>query len=147
MSFFDPTSNTRTTLYAGELHKRGKVNQAWKRRWFVLTKTFELEYYESKNKFNDGTKNVLGSIDLLQIQKIEISHFKDIELSSIPKYIKIINDEKIKDNRSFLIYLTTAKRVYKLSANNNIAFIEGLQYLHKQLYENIICESFLEKKK
>uniref|UniRef100_A0A7S2RNJ2 PH domain-containing protein n=1 Tax=Mucochytrium quahogii TaxID=96639 RepID=A0A7S2RNJ2_9STRA len=52
----------------GYLMKKGVVNQAYKKRWFVLT-TRSLQYYESESTSGDNAK---GVIELISISKVDV---------------------------------------------------------------------------
>ena len=140
-------SASSVRLCEGALYKRGKVNKSWKSRWFVMNMNFELNYFESKGKSEETfivNRNVLGTIDLLQVEKIEVSLIGDISHDQIPKYIKVLANDK--DDRSFLIHLVTNNRTYKLSANDSASFLKWLEFFHEYLYGGVLFESMLEKK-
>ena len=148
-------SSQHNRIYEGILFKRGKVNKAWKQRWFVMTGEFKLNYYETEKLsletfIVNNDRNVLGSIDLLQIEKIEVSLIKELDLEQIPKYIKVAKTESEnndnKHDRFYLIHLVTSNRTYKLSANDSESFVKWLKYLFKYLYDGILFESYLDKK-
>ena len=142
-------SASSVRLCEGELYKRGKVNKSWKCRWFVMNMNFELNYFESKWKSEEtlsvnNNSNSLGKINLLQVQKIQVSLIGDTLNDQIPKYIKILANAK--SDRSLLIYLITNNRKYTLSANDSAAFLKWLKYFHEYLYGGVLFESMLEKK-
>ncbi len=124
------------------------MNTAWKQRWFELSSTFQLKYYETKKSKGNINGNALGIIFLNQIERIEVSLVDQVTLSKLPKYIKVLNtnDNYFKYNRSYLIDLITPNRTYKLSANDSQSFLKWIQYFHRYLYDQVIFESFLETK-
>merc|ERR1719295_2402510 len=90
-----------TVLFQGALHKRGHVHRSWKERWFVLSSDFKLRYYESQSKSEQTftekqDRNVLGTIDSVDIERIEVAALLDTDKSQIPKTIT----EKKKDSDS-----------------------------------------------
>ena len=166
-----PTPSKFEILYQGALHKRGQVHRTWKQRWFVLQSDFKLRYYESKTKSEETfidkpDRNVLGAIDALQIERIEVSALLDTDKSRIPKSIKLADkkghdkehDEALpsmqtsmistasSSSRSLLISLVTSSRTYKLSAEDTHSFVEWLRNLDRYLYGGVVFESFLDKK-
>mmetsp|Transcript_41731 Transcript_41731/g.67118 ORF Transcript_41731/g.67118 Transcript_41731/m.67118 type:complete len:445 (-) Transcript_41731:253-1587(-) len=136
-------------LYEGALLKRGKVNKSWKERWFVLTMQSRLNYYES-HKLSQQTftvnndRNILGSIDLLTVERIQVSLIQNMDKKRIPKYIQVLDNDK--DDRSYLMHLVTSSRTYKLSANDGDSLLKWLHTLHQHLYQGIKYEGSLEKK-
>ena len=115
---------------------------------------------------------MLGTIDSVDIERIEVAALLDTDKSQIPKTIKMadkkgahgadkkadhheeeplppsptIRHKHSESSRSLLIYLVTSSRTYKLSASNSNSFVEWLQNLDRYLYGEVILESFLDKK-
>eukprot|EP01084_Bolivina_argentea_P148469 259550_1 len=153
-----PFMPTSVRLHEGLLFKRGKVNKSWKLRFFVMNRAFKLNYYETKRKSIEtftvnNDRNVLGTIDMLQIEKIEVSSLGSTTFASIPKYIQIAKPNAMeKQNssnsmqRSYFIDLVTANRTYRLSANDSTSFLNWLECFHKFLYSGLQFESYLDKK-
>jgi len=162
-------SDERTVIYQGTLHKRGHVHRAWKERWFVLSSDFKLRYFESRSKSEQSAADhVLGTIDLLHIERVEVSALLDLDRSLIPKYFVNLDRDKgsvqkgkddalpsgstsmlqkySESRRCLLMNLVTASRSYKVSASSSESLVEWLRNLDRYLYGGVVMESFLEKK-
>ena len=163
-----PVNFASAKWHQGVLWKRGKVNKSGKERWFVLTNSFKLLYYESQAKAEEtfivkNDRNVLGVIDLLQVEKVEVSRLKQTDKAALPKYIRVADDkahsvsvfndddhdDKDKDSeRAFLMELALLKspRTYRLSAVSSAALLSWLSPLSLCLFGGVLFESFLLKK-
>eukprot|EP01084_Bolivina_argentea_P276006 470828_1 len=59
------------TVYAGVLNKKGQVNKAWKKRWFVLYADRKLAYYASQNDVVN-CKDPINYIDLSKVTQVRV---------------------------------------------------------------------------
>ena len=133
-----------SAITQGTLFKRGHVNTSWKQRWFKLTSDAELKYYETKTK---PSSKPYGNINLLEVERMEVSHTQNVPQMSIPAYAHIrTRDINENESRSFIIYLVTEVRTWILSADSKESFMKWVGYLHRCLYEQIVFESLMKLK-
>jgi len=143
MTYFD-----KSKTFEGKLNKRGKINKAWKERWFVLDE-FEqtLEYYQTKQ---DAIKhsNLCGSIDISLILRIEVISHSQRRLLSKNKTILskfLIENDKIKSNQPYSFQLVISNRTFIFSALESKTYIGWLHELTRVIYGGIVYEGWLHK--
>ena len=119
----------------GKLYKRGKINKAWKERWFVLDEYEQkMEYYPNKEDAINHT-HLCGTIDLSLVERIEmISNIDQIKLSEtellkqnqtiLSKFI--LTNEKAKSNKPYSFQLVMKSRTYIFSAGDSKTYISWL---------------------
>ena len=130
MTYFD-----KSKTFEGKLRKRGKINKAWKERWFVLDEYEQkMEYYPNKQDAIDHT-HLCGTIDISMVERIEmISNIDQIKLSEtdllkqnqtiLSKFI--LTNQKSKSNQSYSFQLVMKSRTYIFSANDPKSYIAWL---------------------
>eukprot|EP01083_Nonionella_stella_P154805 499277_1 len=90
------TDNDGTLI--GKLFKRGKINKAWKTRYFIqfigsrLLKT--IRYYQNETDLNES-KNEKGQIDLTAICRVELNTSATLD-AKLLKHV-VFNDKLISD--------------------------------------------------
>eukprot|EP01084_Bolivina_argentea_P255283 429335_1 len=135
-------------IHTGCLFKRGNITKSWKSRYFALTDQFSLKYFESLKKATESemkcnNKNVLGTIELSDIQSIQVALIGNNKNNKIPKYVTILKEYKIdKNERSFIIHLCEKKRTHVISADNFSSFMNWLQLFYRYIYGGILYESY-----
>ena len=130
--------------FAGTLYKRGKINRAFKERWFMVSRSTQLmEYYECSEKAGSKS-NCLGTIDLALIQKISVmttnSQYDNDELPAFISYTETSSEKK-----SFSFSMASPHRTFILAALSEQELLEWLQYLSLCLYGGVIKEDFVKK--
>lgn len=136
---------------SGYLHKKGKINKGWKRRWCTLDiNTQVLNYYELKE-----VQYLCGTIEMSSVEKIEVLHFSDenanynqfsVEfIKLLPKYI-YYNTRCMSDfARTFQLTLNKTNRKYVFYADTHETFLKWIHLLQKCVYGGIVCEAYLHK--
>eukprot|EP01083_Nonionella_stella_P168240 567423_1 len=129
---------------SGKLFKKGKINKAWKTRYFMGSRLSQtIRYYENGTDLNESKKEK-GQIDLTAICKIELNTSATLDA----KFLKhvVFNDELTSD-KPYTFHLVSAHRTYVLAAQNKAQLIEWLNFLYLCLYSGKVIKSgFLEKK-
>eukprot|EP01084_Bolivina_argentea_P304901 526668_1 len=130
--------------YSGKLFKRGKINKAWKTRYFMVHRAEQRIKYYAKEKAATQKKEASGTIDLSNITKIEVATKHDLELiQQLPQYI--VHNNKLKSKKDFTFHLCSEKRTYSFAALNENDFFEWLNYLKSCIYGGVIKQGFLNK--
>ena len=132
--------------FSGKLFKKGKINKAWKERYFICYRNEQrMDYYQNE-KDAKQKQNVSGSIDLTVIAKVElITENYDFDLmKQMPKYILETN-EKDQSDKDFTFLLISNKRTFILAATDKNELIQWLKYLSSCLYGDVVKEGWMKK--
>ena len=86
----------KTQIYEGILYKQGKINTAWKERFFVLYSDRTLAYFKSEEAWDKG-KPLISYIDLSLTRSIAPTNKKVNNAESVEKQMK-----KVKSRRGSL---------------------------------------------
>eukprot|EP01083_Nonionella_stella_P116245 345252_1 len=129
---------------SGKLFKKGKINKAWKTRYFMGSRLSQtIRYYENGTDLNESKKEK-GQIDLTAICKIELNTSATLD-AKLLKHV-VFNDKLISD-KPHTFHLILAHRTYVLAAQNKAQLIEWLNFLYLCLYSGQVIKSgFLQMK-
>ena len=130
----------------GKLKKRGKINTAWKRRWFelsFLSNGLTLSYYQSKQN-----KKLCGRIEVANIYQIQAIDYNADEFKddyTIPQHITLRESTQSEsDYPNYTFILCTLGRDYVLSAPNSTDFIAWIELLNKYIFAKSVFDGHLD---
>jgi len=79
-------------IHGGWLFKKGVINRAWKKRYFVLFDDRTISYFE-KEKHSKSRNKAKGAIHLTQIQRVELVQYEDPNVTaSMPHFNQIVTN-------------------------------------------------------
>jgi len=145
---------TKSATFEGKLYKKGKINKAWKERWFVLDENEQkMEYYATKEDAAQHT-HLCGTIDISVIARVEvISNVNQIKLSEtellrqnktiLSKFM--VENNKTRSDRSYSFQLVTKERTFMFAAADSASYIAWLNELLRVIYGGIVYEGLLKK--
>jgi len=124
-------SGTKTQIYEGILYKQGKINTAWKERFFVLYSDRTLAYFKNSDAWEKG-KQPISHIDLSATRSIAPTNKKPSTSESVEKQMKKVKSRKGSLSRKWsidfsAIFSTKSSKDDDESDEDNeneIAFIE-----------------------
>ena len=145
---------SKTQTFEGKLSKKGKINKAWKERWFVLDEYEQkMEYYPNKQDAMDH-KHLCGTIDISMVQRIEtLSSMEQIKMTEaklleehktiLSKFIVPNNNSK--SNQPYSFQLVMSNRTFLFSAVDSKSYIAWLNELCRIVYGGVVREGMLKK--
>jgi len=131
----------------GKLQKKGKINTAWKDRWFemsFLSNGLTLSYYQSKQN-----KKLCGKIEVANVYQIKAIDYNQDEFTdyNIPNNITLTQStESEADYPKYSFILCTLGRDYILSAPNSTEFIAWIELLNKYVFAKTVFDGYLDIK-
>eukprot|EP01083_Nonionella_stella_P043260 116728_1 len=132
--------NVQDTLI-GKLYKKGKINKAWKPRYFIGSRSLQsIRYYQKESDLNED-KNEKGRIDLITISRIE-TNASSIGVGGLPQYIAY--NPKLKSNKRYTFHLISAPRTYVLATDSASQLMKWFNFLQSCLYgAEVIMSGYL----
>lgn len=137
------TSQSTNLVFEGKLLKRGKLNKAWKERWFLLYNTLILEYYPSKSDAQKNS-NMCGAVDISQTFAIDaITEYSIILEKELPGKVKI--NRSLKSDRKYTFQLILESRTYIFAALDAKNFFIWINYLNECIFGGVIKHGYMLK--
>eukprot|EP01084_Bolivina_argentea_P163483 284405_1 len=154
-----PSKMKSEIIYESILLKRGKYQNTFKEKWFVLLSNYVLVYYSSESASKLDISTCAGRILLKDVNNFRIIYTDKKTLSSLnnngcgvqikSSYLEIIkspsSDHEYNEDNEYIMELDTIDRTYTFCSSNMFEFKQWIFYLENMIFGGIIYSGYLMK--